>query len=78
MKKYILSLFLLSAIFSYGCSNKSDPRSKHTDSLAEGNTDSSGSQPIQTSPGAANAGNATDTIANHNDLKPRTDSVIRH
>jgi len=77
MKKYILSLFLLSAIFSYGCSNNSDP-SKHTDSLTEGNTDSSGSQPVQTSPGAANAGNATDTVANHNDLKPRTDSVIRH
>jgi hypothetical protein len=78
MKKYILLFFLFSAIFSYGCNNNSDPRSKHTDSLKEGNTDSSGSQPVQTSTGAANAGNATDTVANHNDLKPRTDSLIRH
>ena len=78
MKKYMLAAFLFSAIFYYGCNNNNDTRSKHTDSLSEGNTDSSGSQPVQTSPGAANAGNATDTVANHNDLKPRTDSVIRH
>jgi hypothetical protein len=78
MIKYILSLLLFLAVFSYGCNHHSDPRSKHTDSLSEGNTDSSGSQPVQTSPGAANAGNATDTVANHNELKPRTDSVIRH
>ncbi|HET7000987.1 MAG TPA: hypothetical protein VFI33_06750 [Puia sp.] len=78
MKKYILSFMLYLAIFGYGCNNNSDPRSKHTDSLREGNTDSSGSQPMQTSPGAANAGNATDTVANHSDLKPRTDSVVKH
>jgi len=78
MKKYILSIFLFSTLFGYSCNNRMDPRSKHTDSLSGGNTDSSGSEPVQTSPGAANAGNATDTVANHNDLKPRTDSVIRH
>jgi len=78
MKKYLLSFVLLSAIFSYSCNNSSDPRNKHTDSLSQGNTDSSGSQAVQTSPGAANAGNATDTIANHNDLKTRTDSMVRH
>ena len=78
MKRYILSFFLLTAIFGYGCNNNNDPRSKHTDSLSEGNTDSSGSQAVQASPGAANAGNATDTVANHNDLKQRTDSMVRH
>jgi len=78
MKKYILLLMLFFATIGYSCNNGNEPRSKHTDSVSEGNTDSSGSQPVQTGPGAANAGNPTDSVANHNDLKPRTDSVIRH
>jgi hypothetical protein len=78
MKKYHLYVFLISVIVGYSCHNSNDPANKHTDTVSTGNTDSSGSQPVQTDPGAANGGNATDTIANHNDLKPRTDSVIRH
>lgn len=78
MKKYILLISLCLAVFGYGCNNDNDPRNKHTDSLTAGNTDSSGSQPVQTSPGAANGGNATDTIGRGNNPAPRTDSVIRH
>jgi hypothetical protein len=78
MNKHLLYVFLFLVIFGYSCHNGNEPTNKHSDTVSAGNTDSSGSQPIQTSPGAANGGNATDTIANHNDLKPRTDSVIRH
>jgi len=78
MKKYILSALLFSAILGFGCNSTSDPKDKHTDSVNSGNTDSMGSQPVQTSPNAANGGNATDTIGRGSEPAPRTDSVIRH
>jgi hypothetical protein len=77
MKKILLATFLFASMLSFGCGNSNNTVNK-TDTLS-GNTDSMGSQPVQPGPGAANGGNATDTVANRNgDLKPRTDSVIRH
>ena len=79
MKKYILSALLFAAVFSFSCNNADNAPIKNTDSL-RGNTDSAGSQPVQSDPGpgAANAGNATDTIGSRKDLTPRTDSMVRH
>jgi hypothetical protein len=79
MKKYILSALIFSAILSFSCNNADNANIKKTDSLS-GNTDSAGSQPVQSDPGpgAANAGNATDTIGRRTELTPRTDSVVRH
>ena len=79
MKKYILFAVILATGFSFSCNNADNAPIKKTDSLV-GNTDSAGSQPVQSdpSPGAANAGNATDTIGNRKELTPRTDSVVRH
>jgi len=79
MKKYLAAIIVMAAINIYGCENTNTDRTdRHTDSLSGGNMDSSGSQPMQTSPNAANGGNATDTVANRNGDQPRTDSVIRH
>ena len=78
MKKCMFPVFLSVVILSVSCNNSNDTTNKNTDSVSAGNTDSSGSQPVQTSPGAANGGNASDTIANRNEPAPRTDSVIRH
>jgi hypothetical protein len=78
MKKYIISALLFSGILSSSCNSTSDSKNKHKDSLNSGNTDSMGSQPVQPGPGAANGGNATDTIAHESTPAPRTDSVVRH
>ena len=67
MKKYIAAILVIAAINTYSCENTNTDRTdRHTDSLGRGNMDSSGSQPMQTSPNAANGGNATDTLANRN------------
>jgi hypothetical protein len=77
MKKYLLAIFLFAAVLSFSCGNSNNQVTK-TDTTS-GNTDSSGSQPVQTpGPGSANGGNATDTIAHESTPAPRTDSVIRH
>ncbi len=78
MKKYILSAFVSAVILSVSCNNPNHTTNKNTDTTISGNTDSAGSQPVQPGPGAANAGNATDTIARRNEPTPGTDSVIRH
>ena len=79
MKKYLLASFLFLALFSFSCGNSNNQTNKTTDTTTMGNTDSSGSQPVQTpGPGAANGGNPTDTIAHEKTPAPRTDSVIRH
>ena len=77
MKNYLLSALLVAGIASFSCNNPDKPVVTNTDSVA-GNTDSTGSQPVQPGPGSANAGNATDTLSRDNDQKLRTDSVIRH
>jgi hypothetical protein len=77
MKKYILSAFLFTAILSFSCRNSNNTVNKNTDSVS-GNTDSSGSQPVQAPSGSADAGNAKDTIAHRTEPAPRVDSVIRH
>jgi|GEM_PF-6964963 hypothetical protein len=77
MKKYILSAFIFAAVL-FSCSNPNDSTHKNTDTVSSGNTDSAGSQPVQTGSGAANAGNATDTITRNGDQPVRTDSVVRH
>jgi hypothetical protein len=76
MKKYILTIFLFAAILGVSCGN-SNHQVKNTDTLS-GNTDSSGSQPVQAPSGPASSGNATDSIARRSDTVPRIDSVIRH
>jgi len=77
MKKYILATVLFASMLSLSCGNSNNQVNKTTDT-ATGNTDSSGSQPVQPGPGSANGGNATDTIAHESTPAPRTDSVIRH
>ncbi len=77
MKKLIVSAITIASMFLFSCGNSGTTVNKTTDTTS-GNTDSSGSQPVQTSPGAANGGNATDTIGRQNDQKLRTDSVVRH
>ena len=78
MKKYILPFLLSSVILSVSCNNPNHTTNKNADTTVSGNTDSSGSQPVQPGPGSANGGNATDTIAREHEQPPRTDSVIRH
>ncbi|HLA60358.1 MAG TPA: hypothetical protein VK622_16405 [Puia sp.] len=78
MKKYILAFFLFGTMLSVSCGNSNNQVNKNTDTSTTGNTDSSGSQPVQPGPGSANGGNATDTIAHEKTPAPRTDSVIRH
>ena len=78
MKEYILPFFLSAIILSVSCNNPNHTTIKNTDTTVSGNTDSAGSQPVQPGPGAANAGNATDTIARRNEPAPRIDSVVRH
>jgi hypothetical protein len=77
MNKYLLSAFLFAAIVSFSCNHTEKPVINKTDSVV-GNTDSSGSQPVQPGPGSANGGNAMDTLSRNSDQKVRTDSVIRH
>jgi hypothetical protein len=80
MYKCLLSAFLFTAIVSFSCNNPDKPVINKTDSVV-GNTDSSGSQPVQPvqpGPGSANGGNAADTLNRNSDQKVRTDSVIRH
>lgn len=77
MKKYMMATLLCAAVLCFGCGN-SNSTVKSMDTVTTGNSDSSGSQPVQTSPGAANGGNATDTIGRGNEPAPRTDSVIKH
>jgi hypothetical protein len=78
MKKYILAILLFASVLSFSCGNSNNQVNKHTDTTTAGNTDSSGSQPVQPGPGSASGGNATDTIAHESTPAPRTDSVIRH
>jgi hypothetical protein len=78
MKKYLLAILLFASVLSFSCGNSNTSVNK-TDTTTVGNTDSSGSQPVQSpGPGAANGGNATDTIAHETTPAPRTDSVIKH
>ena len=62
-EKVYSAIFLSAIILSVGCNNPNHTTNKNTDTTVSGNTDSAGSQPVQPGPGAANAGNATDTIA---------------
>ena len=78
MKKHVLVTLLFVAILSFNCGNSNNRVNKNTDTVTTGNTDSSGSQPVQPGPGSANGGNATDTIAHGNAPAPRIDSVVRH
>jgi hypothetical protein len=78
MKNYILPFFLSTVILSVSCNHSNHSVSKNSDTTVSGNTDSFGSQPVQPGPGAANGGNATDTIARRNEPAPRIDSVVRH
>ncbi len=78
MKKYILAAFVSAVILVVSCNNSTHSTNKNTDTIVSGNMDSAGSQPMQPGPGAANAGNATDTIARRNEPAPRIDSVVRH
>ena len=78
MKKYILAIVLFVAMLGFSCGNPNNQVNKNTDTVTTGNTDSSGSQPVQPGPGSANGGNATDTIGHENAPAPRIDSVVRH
>jgi len=78
MKKFLLAIFLFAAVLSFGCGNSNNQVNKNTDTVTAGNTDSSGSQPVQPVPRSANGGNATDTIAHENAPAPRVDSVVKH
>jgi hypothetical protein len=78
MKKYLLAICLFAAMLGVSCGNSNNQVNKNMDTTTTGNTDSSGSQPVQPGPGSANGGNATDTIAHETTPAPRTDSVIRH
>jgi hypothetical protein len=78
MKKYIPAILLLASLFTFSCGNPNNQVNKNTDTVSVGNTDSSGSQPVQPGPDSANGGNATDTIAREHEQPPRIDSVVRH